>query len=60
MRDLRLRHSMTLLEENSDGTPSESETESLLCDTEDTELDNSPEEGAKGEPSSVPLCRSVC
>ena len=35
MKDLRLQHSVTSLEEDSDGIPSESESESLLCDTED-------------------------
>ena len=39
--------------------PSESEAESLLCDTEDTESDNSPEERAMLEPPLVPLCRST-
>ena len=37
VKDLRLRHSVTSLEKDSDGTPSESEAENLLCDTEDTE-----------------------
>ena len=44
-KDLRPRHSVKSLEEDSDGTPSESEAESLF-DTEDTESDDSPEEGA--------------
>ena len=52
MKDLRTQHSVTLLEEDSDGTH-ESEAESLLCD-------NSPEEGAEAEPPSMPLCRSIC
>ena len=59
VKDLRPRHSVTSLEEDSDGTPSESEAESLLCDTEDTESDDSPEEGAVAEPPPVPLCRSI-
>ena len=50
---------MTLLEEDSDGTPSESEAESLQCDTEDTESDDSPKEGAMVEPPPVPLHRST-
>ena len=52
VKDLPPRYCVTLLEEDSDGTP-ESEAESLLCGTEDTESDNSLEEGA------VPLCRST-
>ena len=59
MKDLRPRYSVTSLEEDSDGTPSESEAESLLCDTEDTESNNLPEEGAVAEPSPVPLCWST-
>ena len=59
VKDLRPRHSVTSLEEDSDGTPSESEVERLLCDTEDTESDDSPEEGAVAEPPSVPLRRST-
>ena len=43
VKDLRLRHSVTSLEEDSDSTLSESEAKNLLCDTEDTESDNSPE-----------------
>ena len=45
-----LRHSVTSVGEDSDGTPSESEAESLLCDTEDAESDNSLKGGAVGEP----------
>ena len=56
IKDLRPRHSVTSLEEDSDGTPSKSEAESLLCDTES---DDSPEEGAVAEPPPVPLCRST-
>ena len=59
VKDLHTQHSLTLLEEDSDGTPSESEAESLLCDTEDTESDDSPEEGAVVEPPPVPLRRST-
>ena len=58
MKDLQPRHSVTSLEEGSDGTPSESEAESLLCDTEDTESDDSPEEGAVAEPPPMPLYSS--
>ena len=47
VKDLLPRHSVTSLEEDSDATHSESEAESLLCDTEDTESDDSPEEGAE-------------
>ena len=50
---------MTSLVEDSDGTPSESEEESLLCDTEDTESDDLPEEGAIVEPPLVPLRKSI-
>ena len=59
LKDLRSRHSVISLKENFDGTPSKSKTESLLCDTEDTESDNSPEEGAMAEPPPVPLRRST-
>ena len=59
IKDLRPQHSVTSLEEDSDGTPSESETESLLCDTEDTESAGSPEEGAVAEPPLVPLHKST-
>ena len=59
IKDLRPPHSVTSLEEDSDGTPSESEAESLLCDTEDRESDDSPEEGAVAEPPPVPLRRST-
>ena len=57
VKDLRLQHGVTSLEEDSDGTPSESKAESLLCDTKDTESDDSPEEGAMAEPPPVPLHR---
>ena len=56
---LHPRHSLTSLEEDSDGTPSDSEAESLLCDTKNTESDDSPEEGAVVEPQPVPLHRSI-
>ena len=59
VKDLRPRHSLTSLEEDSDGTPSESATKNLLCDTTDTESDDSPEEGAVVEPPPVPLHRST-
>ena len=59
MKDLCLRHSVTSLEEDSNCTPSESEAESLLCDTKDTESDDSPEEGTMAEPPPVPLHRST-
>ena len=59
VKDLHPPHSLTSLEEDSDHTPSESETESLLCDTENTESDDSPEEGAVVEPPSMPLRRST-
>ena len=59
IKDLCPQHSVTLLEKDSDGTPSESKAESLLCDTEDTESDNSLEEGAMEEPPPVPLRRST-
>ena len=59
VRDLHLRHSVNLLEEDFDGTPSETEVESLVCDTEDAESDNSSEEEAEAEPLSMSLCRSV-
>ena len=59
VKDLRSRHSVTSLEEDSDGTPSESEAESLLCDTEDTESDDSPEEGAVVEPPPMLWRRST-
>ena len=55
IKDLCPQHSVTSLEEDSDGTPSKSKAESQLCDTEDTESDDLPEEGAMVEP---PLC--VC
>ena len=55
VKDLRPWHSLTSLKEDSDGTPSES----LLCDTEDTESDDLPEEGVVVEPPPVPLCRST-
>ena len=55
IKDLHLQHSVTSLEEDSDGTPSES----LLCDTENTESDDSSEEGAMPEPTSMPLHRST-
>ena len=58
VKDLRPQHSVTSLEEDSDGTPSESEAENL-CDTKDTESDNSPEEGAIAEPLPVLLQRST-
>ena len=60
MKDLHPQHSVTLLEEISDGTPSESKAESLLCDSEDAGSDNSPEEKAEAEPTSMPLHRSAC
>ena len=41
-----------------DGTPSENEVESLLCDAEDAESDNLPEEEAEAKPHSVH--RSIC
>ena len=59
VKDLCLRHSVTSSEEDFDGTSSESEAETLLCDTKDTESDNSPEEGAVVEPPPVPLYRST-
>ena len=59
VKDLHPRHSVTSLEEDSDGEPSESEAESLLCDTDDTESDDSSEEGAMAEPPPVPLRRST-
>ena len=59
VKDLRLRHCVTSLEEDSDGTPSESEAESLLCDSEDTVSDDSPEEGDVAEPPLVPLRRNT-
>ena len=59
IKDLRQWHSLISLEEDSDGTPSESKAESLLCDTEDTESDDSPDEEAVVEPSPVPLRRST-
>ncbi len=59
VKDLRPRHSMISLEEDSDDTPSESKAESLLCNTEDTESDNLPKEGAVTEPPPVPLRRST-
>ena len=51
---------MTLLEEDSDGTPSKSEAESLLCDTEDTESDDLPEEDAMVEPPPMLLVIGCC
>ena len=57
IKDMRPQHSVTLLEEDSDGIPSESEAESLLCDTEDTESDDSPEEEAVAEPPPMTLHR---
>ena len=59
VKDLHLRHNVTSLEEDSDGTSSESVAESLLCDTEDTEPDDLPEEGAVAERPPVPLHRST-
>ncbi len=59
VKDLCPRHIVASLEEDPDCTPSESESESLLCDTEDTESDGLPEEGAVAEPPPVPLCRST-
>ena len=59
IKDLHLRHSVTSVEEDSDGTPSESKAESILYDTEDTESDNLPDKGAVVEPLPVPLCRST-
>ena len=59
VKDLHQRHSVTSMEEDSDGTPSESEAESLLCDTDDTESDDSPEERAMAESPPVPLCQST-
>ena len=59
VKDLHLQHRVTSLEEDSDGTPSESKAESLLCDTEDTESDNSLEEGPVVDPPPVPLHRST-
>ena len=59
VKDLRPQHKLTSLEKDSYGTPSESEAESLLCDTTETESDNSLEEGAVVEPPPVPLHRST-
>ena len=58
IKDMSPQHSVTLLEEDSDGTP-ESEAESLLCDTKDTESDDSPVEGVVAEPPRMPLHRST-
>ena len=52
-------YSVISLEGDFDGTPSESKAESLLCDTKDTESDDSPEEGAVVEPPPVPLRRNT-
>ena len=59
VKDLHPWHSGTSLEEDSDGTPSESKAESLLCDIEDTESDDLPEEGAVAEPPPMPLRKST-
>ena len=59
VKDLCPRHSLTLLEEDSNGTPSESKAGSILCDTTDTESDHLPEEGTVVEPPPVPLRRST-
>ena len=59
VKDQRPQHSVTSLEEDSNATLSESEAESLLCDTEDIESDDSPKEGAMAEPPPVPLRRST-
>ena len=59
IKALRMQHSLTSLEKDSDGTPSESEAESPLCDTEDTESDDSPEEGTVVETLPMLLRRST-
>ena len=41
VKNLCSRYSVTSLEKDSEGTPSEIEAESLLCNTEDTESDDS-------------------
>ena len=59
VKDLRPQHCVASLEEDSDGTPSESESESLLCDTKNTESDDSPEEETGVGPPPMPLRRTT-